>query len=97
MIWKFPAFVCVDESKAVAAGSELLHAVLAGPVLVAAVEVRVEAGQSVGAGEVVNPLAGSGRQHRQQADQSDSNKQRVRLSKGHTTVILVGLKSQQQI
>ena len=49
--------VGVDEAEAVAAGSLLGLSLRAGPVPVTAVEVRVEAGQSVGAGEVVNPLA----------------------------------------
>ena len=70
--------VGVDEAEPVTAGPLLGLPVGAGPVLVAAVEVRVEAGQRVRAGEVVQPLASSGgHQHSQQADQSDS-KQRVR-------------------
>merc|ERR1719427_1919057 len=64
---QFIVFVCDDESKAVAAGSELLHAVLAGPVLVAADQVRVEPKKLVRADEVVQ-LARHGGGQQQQGD-----------------------------
>ena len=73
--------VSVQEAEAVTTGSLLRLAVSTGPVLVAAVEVRVEARESVGAGEVINPLACT--DHHQPGHQS--SQQRYQAENKQTT------------